>query len=97
MAQYQLTIDGEILHQLFQRDEGLAKLVEQVLNQILEAQVTEQLQAAPYERTKTRQGHRNGYRTRQMKTRIGTLELDLPRVRDGHFSTELFSRYQRSE
>lgn len=42
-----------ILHQLFQRDESLAKLVEQVPNQILEAQVTEQLQAATYERTET--------------------------------------------
>jgi putative transposase len=32
-----------------------------------------------------------------MKTRVGTLELAIPRTRDGQFSTELFSRYQRSE
>jgi len=32
-----------------------------------------------------------------MKTRVGTLELRVPRVRSGSFSTELFDRYQRSE
>lgn len=97
MAQYQITVDNDVVQQLFQRDNGLAKLVEQVVNQILEAQATEQLQAAPYERTETRQGYRNGYRTREMKTRVGTLELSVPRFRNGRFSTELFSRYQRSE
>ena len=30
-------------------------------------------------------------------TRIGKLELRVPRAREGRFSTELFSRYQRSE
>jgi putative transposase len=38
----------------------MAKLVE--LNQVLDAQATEQLGAAPYERTEDRQGYRNGYR-----------------------------------
>lgn len=50
MAQYQVTVDGEVLQQLFIRDDRLARLAEQVLNRILEAQVTEQLQAKPYER-----------------------------------------------
>ncbi len=38
----------------------MARLVEQVLNQILQAQVPEQLKAAPDERTEERQGYRNG-------------------------------------
>jgi len=97
MAQYKLIIDDEDLHHLFESDDGLAKLVERVLNQVLEAQVTEQLGAEPYERTDARQGYRNGHRVREMRTRVGTLELEVPRVRNGHFSTELFSRYQRSE
>lgn len=97
MAQYQITLDREIVQGIFQQDGGLAKLVEQVLNQILEAQVGEQLQAAPYERTEERQGYRNGYRERGLKTRVGPITLDVPLVRNGAFSTELFSRYQRSE
>ncbi|MBE3578239.1 MAG: IS256 family transposase [Limnochordales bacterium] len=97
MAQYQVTIDGEILQQLFVRDDGLARLVEQVINQILEAQVTEQLKAERYERTEERQGYRNGHRPRLLKTRVGELNLQVPRVRRGSFSTDLFERYQRSE
>ena len=97
MARHQLTIDDEMLHALFQNDEGLARLVEAVLNQILKGQVTDQLQALPYERSEERQGQRNGYRPREMKTRVGPLNLRIPRVRSGSFSTEMFARYQRSE
>ena len=97
MAQYQITLDREVVQGIFQRDGGLSTLVEQVLNQILEAQVGEQLQAEPYERTEKRQGYRNGYREREMVTRVGTITLDVPLVRNGTFSTELFARYQRSE
>jgi len=78
MAQYQITVDGEILHQLFRGDEGVAKLLECVLNQVLEAQVGEHIKAEPYERTHERVGYRNGYREREMKTRVGTLELRVP-------------------
>ena len=47
MTQYQLTLDRETLQRLFAEKDHLAHLLEQVLNQVLEAQVTEQLQAAP--------------------------------------------------
>ncbi len=67
------------------------------MNQVLNAQVSEQLQAAPYERSEQRQGYRNGYKPRQLTTRVGALTLLVPQVRDGQFSTELFARYQRSE
>ncbi|MDA8344193.1 MAG: IS256 family transposase [Thermaerobacter sp.] len=97
MAQYKITLDSEIVQGIFQKDGGLSKLVEQVLNQVLDAQVGEQLQAEPYERTEKRQGYRNGYREREMVTRVGTITLDVPLVRNGAFSTELFARYQRSE
>ena len=59
MAQYKITIDKEDLHQLFNQDQGMAKLVERVLNKVLEAEVAEQLQAEPYERCVERQGYRN--------------------------------------
>jgi putative transposase len=100
MAQYQITVDSEILHALFMgknQDPGVAKLLESVLNQILKAQVTEQLGAEPYERTEDRKGYRNGDYPRQLTTRVGTLTLRVPRIRGGKFSTELFARYQRSE
>ncbi len=43
MAQYQITLNSECLHELFGKDEGMARLLEQVLNQVLQAQATEQL------------------------------------------------------
>ncbi len=97
MTQYQLTVDSDTLQHLFGGDGQMARLLEQVLNQVLEAQVTDHLQAAPYERTEQRQGYRNGYKPRQFTTRVGTLSLRVPQVREGQFSTELFARYQRSE
>lgn len=97
MTQYQVTVDEAMVQQILQRDDGVAELVSAVLDQILEAQVTEQLQAGRYERSAERQGYRNGIRSRRLTTRVGTLELQVPQVRDGRFSTELFARYQRSE
>jgi len=97
MTQYQLTLDSESVQHLFTGDGQLGRLLEGVLNQVLNAQVTEQLQVAPYERSEQRQGYRNGYKPRQLTTRVGALTLLVPQVRDGQFSTELFARYQRSE
>lgn len=97
MAHYQVTVDRDLLQGLFVRDDGLARLVEDIVNQVLDAQATEQLRAKPYERTEERQGYRNGYRDKVLKSRVGELTLMVPRLRRGHFSTELFERYQRSE
>jgi len=44
-----------------------------------------------------RRGYRSGYYSRSLITRVGTIELRVPRDRAGLFSTELFDRYQRSE
>ncbi len=75
----------------------LRQLVEAALNRFLDAEITEHLQAGPYERSEGRTGYRNGYRPRQLKTRVGTIALAVPMDREGTFKTELFERYQRSE
>jgi transposase-like protein len=75
----------------------MTQLVEQMLNQVLEAQMSEHIGAARYERSPDRQTYRNGHRLRQLTTRVGRLTLRVPQTRDGSFSTELFARYQRSE
>ena len=69
MARINITLETEILHGLFSKDgkdDAFAKLLETILNQVLEAQSTEQIGAAPYERTDERTGHRNGFRERDM-------------------------------
>jgi transposase-like protein len=75
----------------------LREIVERVLQEVLEAEMTEHIGAAPYERSATRTGHRNGYKPRALRTRVGTLDLLVPQDREGTFSTRLFSRYQRNE
>lgn len=67
------------------------------LQSLVEEEFMNHLGVRPYERSQDRQGHRNGYYTRQLKTRVGSIELTIPRDRNGTFSTELFDRYQRSE
>lgn len=78
-------------------DDGMRALVQRVVQQVLEAEMTSFLAAESYERTPGRRGYRNGYKHRLLKTRVGELELLVPKDRDGEFQTELFERYQRSE
>ncbi len=72
-------------------------LLKEALQEVLESEMTEALGAGPGERTGDRVGYRSGYYSRGLVTRIGKLELRVPRDREGRFSTELFERYQRSE
>ena len=98
MADINVTLNPDLLPNLLSDDgEGMKKLVESVLNQVLEAQMVEHLGADRHERSSDRTGYRNGYRERQLTTRVGTLILRVPQTRDGNFSTDLFRRYQRSE
>ena len=78
-------------------DGGIRRLLETVVQRVLEEELTAFLGAEAYERTEGRAGYRNGYKPRQLKTRVGTLELLVPKDREGRFSTVLFERYQRSE
>lgn len=97
MTEYKLKVPGSLLSSLLGEKEALAGFLEEVLNQVLEAQATEQIGAGRYERSDERTGYRNGYRTRQLYTRVGPLRLRVPQLRDGSFSTEIFQRYRRSE
>ena len=100
MAQYHITLTEAHLHGLFTgdgRDQAFSKLLEEIFNQVLLHQSKEQIGAEPYERTDQRRAYRNGYRNRELTTRVGTLTLRVPRHRNGEFSTELFEQYQRSE
>jgi len=75
----------------------LREIVECVMQTLLETEFTDFIGAERYERSEGRHGYRNGYRERDLCTRVGTLTLRVPRDRGGQFSTELFERYQRSE
>jgi transposase-like protein len=63
---------------LLDEPEFLRQIVERVLQEMLEAQMTEHVGAAPYERTHKRTGQRNGYKPRALRTRVGALNLSVP-------------------
>src|SRR5215467_4834719 len=88
----------EELRQLLAEDRDLLKgLIQEALQQVLEAEMEEALQAEKGERTVGRLGYRSGHYGRTLVTRVGKIELRVPQDRQGRFRTEVFERYQRSE
>ena len=80
-----------------EQEDFLRGLIQQVVQQVLEAEMDEAVGAQKSERTPDRLGYRSGYYSRTLMTRVGKLELRVPQDRQGRFRTEVFERYQRSE
>ena len=64
---------------------------------LMEAEVSVQIGAEHGERTPQRTTHRNGYRPRDWDTRVGTIELAVPRVRSGGFLPSILEPRRRAE
>jgi putative transposase len=64
---------------------------------LMDLEVTQQVGAERHERTLERSGQRNGYRDRQWDTRVGTVDLRVPRVRDGSYFPRLLEPRTRGE
>jgi transposase-like protein len=70
----------------------------QVLAQaVMETEVSQQIGAAPYERSSERTAYRNGYRTRRWDTRVGSMELKIPKVSAGAYFPSLLEPRRRAE
>src|ERR671927_1031593 len=65
--------------------------------ELMELEIAEHVGAERHERTAERSGYRNGYRERPWDTRVGTIELKVPRVRDGIFFPSLLEPRRRAE
>ena len=55
------------------------------------------LGVAPYERAAKRADQANGFYQRTLLSRLGPMELAVPRSRSGLFQTQILRRYQRRE
>lgn len=87
--------DEEQIHEFLNRT--IREAVKEVFEALLEAEAAELAQARPYERTNTRKDHRNGTRTRKLATRVGEMELTVPRLRTIPFQSQIIDRYRRME
>src|SRR5437899_4059409 len=76
----------------FLRD-GLKLLAQE----LMETEVTQLVGAGLHERAETRLTHRNGYREREWDTRVGTIELDIPKLRAGTYFPSLLEPRRRHE
>lgn len=99
MAQLNITLNQEEILELLQdsRPDAFKNLLQESLNGVLKAESAEQLRAEPYERTEERTDSRNGTRDRPLVTRLGRIELKVPRHRNVPFKTLVFDNYKRSE
>jgi putative transposase len=65
--------------------------------ELMELELAEHVGAERHERTLERSGYRNGHRERPWDTRVGSIELQVPRVRDGSFFPSLLEPRRRAE
>jgi putative transposase len=77
--------------------EFLRESLEWLLQRLMEAEVTEKIGAAPYQRTTERTNLRNGSRPRTFETRVGTLDLKIPKLRKGSYFPAFLEPRRRSE
>lgn len=77
--------------------DGLAEATTIVLNEAMKVERARHLQAAPYERTAERRGYANGYKAKTVRSRLGELALQVPKVREGDFYPASLEQGLRSE
>ena len=71
--------------------------VRAMAQQLMELEVAQHVGADKYERAANRTGERNGYRDRNWDTRVGSIELRVPRARDGGYYPTLLEPRRRGE
>ena len=82
---------SEIKAMMAEEGDFLRPIVRTVIEEFLEAEMTEAIGAQKGERVEGRAGYRSGYYPRSLITRVGKLELRVPQDRNGRFSTEISS------
>jgi transposase-like protein len=86
-----------VINYLVDPNGGLKQVIIEFLNAVMQYEAYLQSGALPYERGPQRKAHRNGTRSRTLKTRVGEITLDKPQFREFPFETKVFDRYSRVE
>ena len=88
---------GTLSPQVKDPNSGLKQVITEFLNAVMLFEAYLQSGALPYERSPQRKAHRNGTRSRTLKTRVGELTLNKPQFREFPFESSVFERYCRVE
>jgi putative transposase len=89
----------EVVREVLRDEHGdvIRESVRAVAQEIMEAEVSELIGAERGERTEDRATHRNGYRPRRWDTRVGEIELQIPKIRQGSYFPSFLQPRKRSE
>ena len=77
--------------------DGMAQAIEILMNEAMKLERSDVLRAAPYQRTDARRGYANGYKPKTVRSRLGSLELQVPQARGVEFYPSALERGERSE
>jgi transposase-like protein len=77
--------------------DALGEAIRRVINEAMRLERENHLGVGPYERSDARRGHANGYKSKTVQTRVGSLVLDVPQVRDSSFYPSSLEKGLRSE
>lgn len=98
MAKHRMDVTTFVGKLLEESDVDLLREGVRVLAQVLmDAEVSSEIGAELYERSEDRTAHRNGYRSRTWDTRVGTVELRVPKVAPGSYFPSLLEPRRRAE
>jgi len=75
----------------------LREAIQVLMQALIELEVSEQIGAGRYERAASRSTQRNGYRDRGYETRVGEIDLRIPKLRQGSYFPSLLEPRKRSE
>jgi len=90
---------GDILNKLTEQGQGdaLRGMLQCLLQGLINIEAEERIGAAPHERTESRTTQRNGFRVRELETRVGELTLNIPKLRQGSYFPSLLQPRRRTE
>ena len=77
--------------------DALGEAIRRVINEAMRLERQHHLGVGPYERSNARRGHANGYKPKTVQTRVGSLDVDVPQVRDSSFYPSSLEKGLRSE
>ena len=98
MAKHRMDVTTFVGKLMEAEDVDLLREGVRVLAQVLmDAEVSSQIGAELYERTEDRTAQRNGYRSRTWDTRVGTVELKVPKIAPGSYFPALLEPRRRAE
>lgn len=87
----------KMLMKFISESDPMLAMLQWLCEKLMEAEVESKLGAEKSERIASRQGYRSGYRVRRFDTRMGTMYLMVPKIRNGGYVPFFVDAKKRSE